>query len=708
MKRIKVIFSVLLVVVMLLLSNMPVYYSAADVDPFPIGIFWPPSPADTTNARYAEISQMNANFVVAGNGIGDFATNDQALACAAANGVKVIVEDSRLLWNVNTTAQTSTGGGYFVNSNNSLGQTFKTPVGVEWVLNTVQLYIDKTNWASGITLTLKVYAGTNKSGTLLGSASITGPVDTNLPVFTFNKAVTSSSTYYMELSSNSSTTNVGWVVASTTNTYVDGQAYQNGTALSTDLWFSIAFSERMYADGSQPANADIDAITQHYKNNSALLGYHIKDEPSADMMTRLEDTTQRFRQQDPGHMTFVNLFPTYADADQLGVNQFSGDWVRPNRRLGQTFKTSSDQTTISTVQMWVDNSQWGSNEPLTLSLWNSTAKTTLIAQKTISGPSYNWPQFTLNATVSANTQYYLELTHGGGGDNSVGWVVRSKDNDNWYNDGTGYVDGSAINSDFWFTINQNIQGGTYEDYVYRWARTKPDVLCYDHYPFLTNNGFKSDYYTNMEIIRRQSLSHKINFWTYIQSVGMAPTFRAPSQSDLRYHIYTSLAYGAKGYIYFTYWTPPYGSEGFNNGLILENGTQNTSYTWAKNINGEVLKLGPTLKALTSQAVYHTGSLPASTIGLPADFFWKPNDTNQPLIISYFKNNSGRKYVMVVNRDTANARNVTFTLSPKPTEVKEISKSTGAEVNTNYNSSTGTISSSLSAGEGRIYVLPSSF
>jgi hypothetical protein len=678
------------------------------ISPFPIGIFWPPGPSETTDARYAEIANMNANLIIGSNNISTPALNDIALFHAYNNGLRLIVDDRRFVWRDFLLDQTSTGFGFNVSTASSIGQTFTAPLGSGIALNTIELFIDKDNWPAGVTLTLSLYTSPAKT-TLLATDSITGPPDTYFPNFRVYKYLTPGASYYFELTSDSATP-VGWVVTSNADVYAGGQSYINGTPHGGfDLWFRMPFSQKVHEDGGAPDIADIDAIAAYYGGKNGLQGYHLYDEPSVHEMTRLQQTSERLKLGDPNHMSFVNLFPTYASAAQLGVDQFSGEFVNVSQRLGQTFRTKSWQTSIDTVQLWIDNGTWGSGEALTLSLWDSPSKTNLIAQHTISSkPANNWPQFHLSASVSPNTDYYMELTHNGGGDGQIGWVVRSHTNSDWYLHGTGYVNGAPIAADFWFTVNQNIQGGTYEDYVYRWTQTNPDVLVFDHYPFLVGGGMTNSYYTNLEIIRRQALAARIDFWAYIQAVGINGYYRTPSQSDMRYQIYTNLAYGAKGYIYFTYWTPASsGGETFENGLLLPDGTRNVSYDWAKDLNAEVLNLGPTLMSLTSEAVYHSGGLPEPTVtALPSGFFWQPTDASAPLVIGYFKNASGRKYVMVVNRSVTQPRTVTFQLGPsKPSDVKEISKTTGAEVSTDYNASTGTLTVSFLPGEGRLFALP---
>ncbi len=672
------------------------------VAPFPIGIFWSPSPQDTTFENYKQIKDMNATYVLLTNGVINQTLNDAALAQCAANGLKCVVQEERLDSYKFNELQNLGDGGDFLDYGHSYGQTFTTPNTPDIAIDTIELFMDENLPVSGQKMTLKLYDSPSKT-TLIGSSSITGPAGTIHPTFYFYKWLTPNTTYYMELTADGPLAQ-SYVIYHTSDAYSGGTAYRDGVAQAGhDLWFNLHYARSMFIGGAEPYAADIAEITNHYKTNGAFLGYHLVDEPSAEKMVGLQSTIEKIRAADPDHLTYVNLLPTYAG--NLGFGGQTGVFVNPTQSVGQSFKTNSKTTTISTVQLYIDKNQWGTNEPLTLKLWNSPAKTTLIAQQTLSGASTNYPQFTLNAAVSPNTSYYWELTHGGGGDNSVGWVVKSTSGTEWEKDGTAYVAGSPSNGDFWFTLNQNLTAFSYEDYVYRWASKGPDFMMYDHYPFGVSGGISADYYSNMEIIRRQSLAASIDFWTYIQSVGITGALRAPTEGEMRYQVYTSLAYGAKGINYFTYETPSGQGEPFHDGILLPNGTKNASYTYAQNINAEVLKLGPKLLSLTSQAVYHTGTLPAGTTALPSSFFLQPSNPADPLVIGYSTDADGRRYVMVTNRDTVNSRTVSFTLSPKPSAVTEISKTTGGEVATNYNPATGAMSAAFAPGEGRLYALP---
>jgi len=669
---------------------------------FPIGLFWPPGPSDTTDERYKEMREMNANFFIGNNYVVSPGINDKALKLAEANDFKIIVNDSRFAVDFYNSTQTVEGGTLAVSDAQPIGQTFKVKredLDSGWYIENVKLFVDPASaWDPGTILTLAIYESPAKQ-TLLNSVTI----DARDSAFAIgNIPISLNESYYMEVTSNSSTPVL--LSASTNDVYSDGEAYLNGASDNVDLKFDITYFQLVYADGARlrPSDASLDAITEAYKDYEATKGYYLLDEPSSNFYPKLQEATRRLKANDPDHMVFVNLLPNYATSEQLGFADYTTNEQLTNAHaLGQTFTTIPGQTHLSTIQIWVDHQTWHEGEEVTLKLWDSPAKTNLIASSSRMGSNTDWPQFRLNTAVQENTQYYMELTVEG--TISIDGVVRSKNGENWINDGAAYRDGSLIDADLWFTIDQNIQGGSYEDYVYRWVSTQPDVLSFDFYPYKRWEEFEAGYYANLEIIRKQSLSAGIDFWSYMQSVGLN-WLRVPNESEMRYQVYTNLVYGAKGYMWYTYYTPP----GHNNGLILPDGTKNNTYYWAKDIGAEVQYLGSTLLKLTSDAVYHTGStIPDDTTALPANFFWQQVG-EQPAVIGYFTHENGRKYVMVVNQDFKNAQTLSFQLWPGIESVTEVSKSTGAEVSTNYNSTTGTISDHFEPGEGRLYALDASF
>lgn len=677
--------------------------------PFPIGIWWPPGPEETTDGKYAEISGMNVNFVVGGNGIRTFESTDQALALSKKYGMRMLVTDYSFDWLDSLFSQSLEDDQVNVTNTSAWGQTFRTPASEAGVvIKYVDLKLDKSQWTSNQKLTLKVYTNSGKTGLVATSERaepMTGAGEATR--FEIDVFILSNTSYYFELTSDSPASIP--LATSLADVYADGHAYLNGSAYDQDLWFTIGLSHRSYNDNRKPDPAEIADVVAHYANRSEVMGYHIIDEPTVKQMARVDDVVKQVKSLDPDKLTYVNLNPNYATLDLLGMDfNFSGEFVSSVNPVGQTFKTRADQHTVEQVQWWIGGSSsgtWETDEALTVTLWDSPAKNEQIASYTIdANPGTDWPQFQLNASVQPSTVYYMELTHNGLGNDSIGWVTRSNTGTKWYSStSSAYVNGTKIQSDFWFTVDQNIEALTYEDYVYRWVSTQPDVLVYDHYPFLTNGSVHELYYPNLEVIRDQALGGSVDFWSYLQSVGINNWLRMPSENDMRYQIYTNLAYGAKGFIYFTY-TTPFGDPSIHDAIILPDGTRNISYDWAKDLNAEVLNLGGALTKLTSQAVYHTGSLPAATTALPDDFFWQPDDKTKPIIVSYFKDDQNREYVMIVNRDSEVNRTLSFTLSSNPAAIKEVSKVTGMEIDTNYNPGTGKMTAAFAPGEGKLYAI----
>lgn len=67
----------------------------------------------------------------------------------------------------------------------------------------------------------------------------------------------------------------------------------------------------------------IDAVVRDYSHHPALYGYYVRDEPNAVEFHRLGEIVARFRQLDPEKVAYINLFPNYANAEQLGTATYA-------------------------------------------------------------------------------------------------------------------------------------------------------------------------------------------------------------------------------------------------------------------------------------------------------------------------------------------------------------------------------------------------
>ena len=69
-------------------------------------------------------------------------------------------------------------------------------------------------------------------------------------------------------------------------------------------------------NGSDPYN--FEESYAKIKDLANCVGYHLKDEPSSAQMDSLAEYVVQFKQADPSRIPYVNLFPNYAGATNLG------------------------------------------------------------------------------------------------------------------------------------------------------------------------------------------------------------------------------------------------------------------------------------------------------------------------------------------------------------------------------------------------------
>lgn len=189
---------------------------------------------------------------------------------------------------------------------------------------------------------------------------------------------------------------------------------------------------------------------------------------------------------------------------------------------------------------------------------------------------------------------------------------------------------------------------SYKEYVEKYMETvRPEFISYDHYPIL-NTGMRSEFYPNLEIIREAALRYDTPFWGFTLCIPHGP-YPYPIEGHLRFQIYSNLAYGAKGILYFKYWTTASPRWDFHKSLVEPDGTRNSSYYDAQRVNADILALAPLLSELTSVAVYHTDPVPDGSMLLPDGFHIKLR-SQRPLCMGIFRDSNQNEYLLVMNRD----------------------------------------------------------
>jgi hypothetical protein len=254
------------------------------------------------------------------------------------------------------------------------------------------------------------------------------------------------------------------------------------------------------------------------------------------------------------------------------------------------------------------------------------------------------------------------------------------------------------------------------DYVKKWitlvGANKLKYLSLDIYPFLADGSFRETYYSDLDLLRRVALENgELKTSAYLQSVGIAGAYRRPNENELRYNVYSMLAYGVRYPVWFTYFTPDpatSGSEVFTSAIIDLAGNKTDLYVPFQKLNGEMKAIGPVLVQMLAQAVYHTGAkIPAGASPLPGWYFVQPVNAADECLVAQFKNwpQDGRDYAMIVNKSLTDTKTMTFSVGGSITGIGEISKTSGAEIPMTINvaeNGSKSITLTFKPGEGILF------
>jgi hypothetical protein len=169
-------------------------------------------------------------------------------------------------------------------------------------------------------------------------------------------------------------------------------------------------------------------------------------------------------------------------------------------------------------------------------------------------------------------------------------------------------------------------------------------------------------------------------------------------------VFTSLAYGAKGVLYFCYWTPTGREFPRGGAIITADGRPTRHYDQAARINAAVKNMGPVLMKLTSTAVIRIQPQDEPTAALKDCPIRKltPGD----YLIGVFRHADGRRAVLLNNYRYDFTAWPTVEFDAETPQVMEVSPADGriAPVVDDSPAMAG-LQISLDAGEGRLFLLP---
>lgn len=187
---------------------------------------------------------------------------------------------------------------------------------------------------------------------------------------------------------------------------------------------------------------------------------------------------------------------------------------------------------------------------------------------------------------------------------------------------------------------------TYEEYVRTFVqKVKPAWLCYDNYGML-KQGDRGDFHENLETVRKVALENNLPFWNIVL-VTQHGDFRVLTEPELRFEAMQTLAFGARGLVWFTYWSPQGIDTGttWTHAMIDEKGNRTHHYEMVRAINADVLAIGRELKGAKNVGLVQrekaksvaTGETPLKLDG---------GDVS----VGIFAAPTGKRMALVANRD----------------------------------------------------------
>jgi len=224
----------------------------------------------------------------------------------------------------------------------------------------------------------------------------------------------------------------------------------------------------------------------------------------------------------------------------------------------------------------------------------------------------------------------------------------------------------------------------YDSYVRMLVKTVGQpFLSYDNYSLV--NGEMLDYfYVNLEIVRRLSLETGTPFWNCILANSHF-NYMEPSDATFNLQVYSTMAYGGRGIQYFTYFAPQIGN--YRLAAVDQFGNRTATWDMLRRINNQIHALAPTLIRLHSTGVYHYPDVPEQSQPLSASKLIRKVEMTQRYVrppaaarflIGEFRDNSGRPYFLIVNKDLKNSFQFQVELKQEGRKLMRISPYSGKE------------------------------
>jgi hypothetical protein len=213
----------------------------------------------------------------------------------------------------------------------------------------------------------------------------------------------------------------------------------------------------------------------------------------------------------------------------------------------------------------------------------------------------------------------------------------------------------------------------YEQYLTSYLDdVKPRAFSFDQYGIFADGSIRPTYFQCLEVVRRASTKTNVPFWHVALAIAHF-NYAEPNPAMLRFQVFASLAYGAKGIGWFTYTGRDRGN--YRDAAIDLDGRRTPTWAMLRDANQIAHRLAPVYTTLKSVNVFHHPTVPLGCRGLAESKFVADVQGTGPFCVGEFEDPQGRPALVVVNCDLAKSTQVNVVPKQKST-ILRVSSLTG--------------------------------
>ncbi|MBN2001020.1 hypothetical protein JW935_25975 [candidate division KSB1 bacterium] len=247
-----------------------------------------------------------------------------------------------------------------------------------------------------------------------------------------------------------------------------------------------------------------------------------------------------------------------------------------------------------------------------------------------------------------------------------------------------------------------LQIDDYSKYIDNFLKiVDPELFCLNYFP-VTQSG--PLYFSNLQICYDLYRTKGVKFWGTVLSLSFAP-YPQIKHSYLRFQAYCSLAYGARGLTFYSFYLPRDQKWVYQEALVDPAGEKTPLLSHAATINGEIEKIGTTLMHLTPKGVYHSEPVTAGCFPLSPDLGIQ-NIHGRDIIAAFFSDEVENEYVLLINKNFSSGSKPRIYFHSRITQVIEMVKNENDPLIIEWESDTTEKSYPIlfQAGDGRLFRL----